>query len=66
MSIKNKFKSFFTLDDEEYEYEYIDEEREPAQEEKTQKIKRHFKSVLRQENKMSSACKACKNPLKWC
>ncbi|MDR4379161.1 cell division protein SepF, partial [Bacillus amyloliquefaciens] len=29
MSIKNKFKSFFTLDDEEYEYEYIDEEREP-------------------------------------
>jgi cell division inhibitor SepF len=42
MSIKNKFKSFFTLDDEEYEYEYIDEEREPVQEEKGTKDKAAF------------------------
>lgn len=37
MSIKNKFKSFFSLEDEEYEYEYIDsdqEEKEPVREQK--------------------------------
>ncbi|CAM5294423.1 hypothetical protein BSAF29S_02298 [Bacillus safensis subsp. safensis] len=66
MSIKNKFKSFFTLDDEEYEYEYIDEERVPFKKKKERRTKQHFKIVRRQENKMLSACKACKNPLKWC
>jgi cell division inhibitor SepF len=37
MSIKNKFKSFFSLEDEEYEYEYIEsdqEEREHLREQK--------------------------------
>lgn len=27
MSLKNKFKNFFSLDDEEYEYEYIETDR---------------------------------------
>lgn len=28
MSLKNKFKNFFSLEDEEYEYEYIETDRE--------------------------------------
>ena len=33
MSLKNKFKNFFSLDDEEYEYEYIETDREEIPEE---------------------------------
>ncbi|MCY8464576.1 cell division protein SepF [Bacillus atrophaeus] len=38
MSMKNKFKSFFSMDDEEYEYEYIDTEQD-THEEQDQKEK---------------------------
>ncbi|MDA7025950.1 cell division protein SepF [Bacillus sp. CLL-7-23] len=33
MSLKNKFKNFFSLEDEEYEYEYIETDREDIPEE---------------------------------
>ncbi|WP_307894314.1 cell division protein SepF [Bacillus swezeyi] len=33
MSLKNKFKNFFAMDDEEYEYEYIETDREEIPEE---------------------------------
>ncbi|MBT2624407.1 cell division protein SepF [Bacillus sp. HU-1818] len=41
MSMKNKFKSFFSMDDEEYEYEYIDTEQD-THEEQDQKEKQAY------------------------
>lgn len=44
MSIKNKFKSFFSLEDEEYEYEYIDSDQEEREHPREQKEKPTYNS----------------------
>ncbi|ALC80982.1 MULTISPECIES: cell division protein SepF [Bacillus] len=44
MSIKNKFKSFFSLEDEEYEYEYIDSDQEEREQPREQKEKPTYNS----------------------
>nr|MDH3154662.1 cell division protein SepF [Bacillus licheniformis]MDH3163348.1 cell division protein SepF [Bacillus licheniformis] len=44
MSLKNKFKNFFSLDDEEYEYEYIETDREEIPEEHESKDRTAYQS----------------------
>ncbi|OJT69031.1 cell division protein SepF [Bacillus licheniformis] len=44
MSLKNKFKNFFSLDDEEYEYEYIETDREEIPEEHESKDRAAYQS----------------------
>lgn len=44
MSLKNKFKNFFSLDDEEYEYEYIETDREEIPEEEESKDRTAYQS----------------------
>jgi cell division inhibitor SepF len=44
MSLKNKLKNFFSLDDEEYEYEYIETDREEIPEEHESKDRTAYQS----------------------
>ncbi|MCY7991217.1 cell division protein SepF [Bacillus haynesii] len=44
MSLKNKFKNFFSLDDEEYEYEYIETDRGEIPEEHESKDRTAYQS----------------------
>ncbi|ASB89702.1 cell division protein SepF [Bacillus sonorensis] len=44
MSLKNKFKNFFSLEDEEYEYEYIETDREELPEEQESKDRTAYQS----------------------
>ncbi|KAA6452942.1 cell division protein SepF [Bacillus swezeyi] len=44
MSLKNKFKNFFAMDDEEYEYEYIETDREEIPEEQETKDRTAYQS----------------------